>query len=530
MQRGGDFRRQGYGHSLHQRVMHRMNLRAFAFRTFCLLILLVLGHAMPTHAAGAVAASGAFPRPLDSYDDAALSVGAQLVDRAHQDPFNLLATALFLGAIIHTFLASRFMAIAHRHQHELENLGEGVGDVEARVAHDRLRDRLRFRAQLFHFMGEIEAVFGIWVVPLGIALVVCKGWPVMVDYFAHTSYAEPVFVVVVMAIASSRPVLAMAEACLARVAALGGSTPAAWWLSILTVGPLLGSFITEPAAMTICALLLRRRFYEMKHDAVLQYATLGLLFVNISVGGTLTHFAAPPVVMVASSWGWDSRFMFIHFGWKAVIGILVANGLHFLVLRRRFALLATGAVPVVAATNPAPPAVTLVHLLFIVWTVLTSHYPPLVVLGFLFFLAYVEATERHQSPIQLRGPLLVGFFLAALVLHGGGQQWWIGPVLGSLDRWPLMIGATVLTAFNDNAAITYLASLVPGFSDVLRYAVVAGAVAGGGLTVIANAPNPAGQSILQGQFGDGGISPLKLLARRARAHVDRRGRRWRFYL
>ena len=153
---------------------------------------------------------------------------------------------------------------------------------------------------------------------------------------------------------------------------------------------------------------------------------------------------------------------------------------------------------------------TLVHLLFIGWTVLTSHYPPLVVLGFLFFLAYVEATERHQSPIQLRGPLLVGFFLAALVLHGGGQQWWIGPVLGSLERWPLMVGATVLTAFNDNAAITYLASLVPGFPDALRYAVVAGAVAGGGLTVIANAPNPAGQSILQAQFGDGGISPLKL--------------------
>jgi len=92
----------------------------------------------------------------------------------------------------------------------------------------------------------------------------------------------------------------------------------------------------------------------------------------------------------------------------------------------------------------------------------------------------------------------------------GAQQWWIEPVLSSLGRWPLMIGATLLTALNDNAAITYLASLVPGFSDPLKYAVMAGAVTGGGLTVIANAPNPAGQSILQGQFGDGGISPLKL--------------------
>jgi hypothetical protein len=74
-----------------------------------------------------------------------------------------------------------------------------------------------------------------------------------------------------------------------------------------------------------------------------------------------------------------------------------------------------------------------------------------------------------------------------------------------------MLGAMTLTAFNDNAAITYLATLVPGFSESMRYAVVAGAIAGGGLTVIANAPNPAGQSILCDYFEDG-ISPLKLFA------------------
>jgi hypothetical protein len=481
-------------------------MRRIRAASLFVLLALILGLAPHALAAAAPATATVFPRPLDTYGDAALSVGAKLLDRARQDPFNLLATALFLGAIIHTFLASRFMAIAHRHQHELEILGEANGDEEAYEAHERLRDRLHFRAQLFHFMGEIEAVFGIWVVPLGIALAIFKGWSVMVDYIAHTSYAEPVFVVVVMAIASSRPVLALAEACLARVAALGGSTPAAWWLSILTVGPLLGSFITEPAAMTICALLLARRFYELKPDPVLQYATLGLLFVNISVGGTLTHFAAPPVVMVAHAWSWSLGYMFMHFGWKAVVGILVANAVHFLVLRPRFQRLEVAPASASPTAGSAPPVITVVHLLFIVWTVLTSHYPPLVVLGFLFFLAFVEATERHQSPIQLRGPLLVGFFLAALVLHGGGQQWWIAPVLGSLSRWPLMIGATVLTAFNDNAAITYLASLVPGFSDTLRYAVVAGAVVGGGLTVIANAPNPAGQSLLQ-KFFPNGISP-----------------------
>jgi Putative Na+/H+ antiporter len=134
----------------------------------------------------------------------------------------------------------------------------------------------------------------------------------------------------------------------------------------------------------------------------------------------------------------------------------------------------------------------------------------LVILGLLFFLAFVSATRLNQHAIALRPPLLVGFFLAALIIHGGCQQWWIAPVLGSLSKWPLMIGATILTAFNDNAAITYLASLVPGFSDALKYVVMAGAVTGGGLTVIANAPNPAGQSILSSRFGEAGILPLYL--------------------
>ena len=84
-------------------------------------------------------------------------------------------------------------------------------------------------------------------------------------------------------------------------------------------------------------------------------------------------------------------------------------------------------------------------------------------------------------------------------------------MLGSLSRVPLFVGATLLTSFNDNALITYLGTLVPDLSDTLRYAVVAGAVTGGGLTVIANAPNPAGQALLAGCFG-GTVSPLKLLA------------------
>jgi len=336
------------------------------------------------------------------------------------------------------------------------------------------------------------------------------------------NYTEPLFVVVIMALASTRPVVSFAEAALGRLASLGGGTPASWWVTILTVGPLLGSFITEPAAMTICALLLAKRFYCLDPTPKLRYATLGLLFVNVSIGGTLTHFAAPPVLMVARPWGWTTAFMMGQFGWRMVVAIVLSNCIYLAIFWRELRELGLrSALPEDDLPEqgldgrfepplPAPAWVTAVHALFIGWTVLTSHYPALFLGGFLFFLGFAKATAPYQSRVDLRAPLLVGFFLGGLVVHGGLQGWWIAPVLGSLPELPLLVGAMALTAFNDNALVTYLATLVSNLGDSLKIAVVGGAVAGGGLTVIANAPNPAGQSLLSRFFG-GAVSPLWLL-------------------
>ena len=307
-----------------------------------------------------------------------------------------------------------------------------------------------------------------------------------------------------------------------QVARLGQATPAAWWLSILTIAPVLGSFITEPAAMTIGALLLARQFYDLEPSPRLKYATLGLLFVNVSIGGTLTHFAAPPVLMVSRVWEWDTPFMLSHFGWRSVLAILASNLVYVLFFRSELAALRRRT-PVhdverpdedLGATMqprllPVPAWLTISHMLFMAWTVFNSHYPAMFVGGFLFFLGFARATALYQGRIELKSPLLVGFFLAGLVIHGGLQGWWIAPVLASLTAEPLFFVATVLTAFNDNALITYLATLVPNLGESLKVAVVEGAVTGGGLTVIANAPNPAGQSILS-RFFEGGVSPLKL--------------------
>lgn len=484
-------------------------------------MLIVATSVAAASAAGAEpqAATAILPRALSSY---AVPAGGGLADvlvsRIQAEPFNLVATVLFLLAITHTFLTSRFRHWAHEaEERHAAEIGRRVPAAKARSEAGKTTPEVSFKGQLLHFLGEVEAVFGIWAVLLAAAIALRFGWDSMVDYLGtRVAFTEPMFVVVIMAIAGTRPVLRVAEACLGAVAGLGRSTVGAWWLAILIVAPLLGSCITEPAAMTIAALLLVRQFYAFRPSSRLAYGTIGLLFVNVSVGGTLTHFAAPPVLMVAAPWGWDTPHMLAHFGWKAVLGILAATLLYYLLFRSELRELegrrhAPG-IRTDADTGPSVPAwITTVQLSFMAFIVLVAHHPPLFIGAFLFFLAFSQATAHHQGRLELRSPLLVGFFLAGLVIHGGLQGWWIEPVLKSLGEAPLFVGATLLTAINDNAAITYLATLVPGFSDAAKYAVVAGAVTGGGLTVIANAPNPAGQSILQRFFPDG-VSPAGLAA------------------
>ena len=456
-----------------------------------------------------VAAS--LPRALASYPEVpGASLFDILLERMRIEPFNAIATAIFAIAIVHTFGSVWFLRRAHAVQHAHDDRARRAGRQPAPSV----------AAEALHFLGEIEVVFGLWAIVLMIAMSVYAGWETATHYFNDgVVYTEPLFVVVIMALAATRPVITFAEAAMRRVANLRGGTPLAWWLTILTVGPLLGSLITEPAAMTISALLLARQFYDLQPSLRLKYATLGLLFVNVSIGGTLTHFAAPPVLMVARTWEWGTGYVLSEFGWRAVVAIVISNLAYLVTFRKELASLAGKPAPADhfepegdhREASAIPPWITAVHLGFMAWTVATAHYPALFVGGFLVFLGFAKATAPYQSRIELKSPLLVGFFLAGLVIHGGLQAWWIAPVLSRLSEVPLFIAAVVLTAFNDNAMITFLATLVPTLSESMKIAVVGGAVTGGGLTVIANAPNPAGQTLLSKFFGEG-INPMGLLA------------------
>ncbi|BDS08476.1 membrane protein [Oceaniferula spumae] len=487
------------------------------------LILFLITFAMPAvHAAADPGAKPEFLQRMEEFpaEETASEMSGiweKISYRASEQPFLVVASIIFLLAIIHTFFAVPLTKYSHKLQHEHDSMIRKQKEAAGESA--KADDMVSFKATFFHFLGEIEAIFGIWVLVLIAAIIGFYDVETVKSYITTVNFTEPMFVVIIMALASTRPVLRFAESCLSFFAKWGKETPSAWWLSILIVAPILGSFITEPGAMTIAAMLLAKKFYKLKPSAKLAYGTLGLLFVNISVGGVLTNFAAPPVLMVAQKWGLTTPEMFLHFGEKAIAGILLSTALYYVVFRKELVSLAAklddhdgdGKGDLQDERSRSIPLwITVTHLFFMAWTVFFAHTPALFVGGFLFFLAFRQGTAHHQFNMQLKGPILVGFFLAGLVIHGGLQGWWLGPIITSLEKLPLFVGSVVLTSFNDNAAITFLASQVSGLSADLKYAVLAGAVCGGGLTVIANAPNPAGQALLSRFFGDG-VSPGKLL-------------------
>ena len=406
----------------------------------------------------------------------------------------LLATVLFALAIIHTFSVPMFARIANRP-------GPHQG--------------------LWHLLAEVEGVFGFWATIFLVFMAATGGIDAAVKYMDGRNFTEPLFVFAIMVIAASRPILDLVQRIvryLARVLPL--QTEVAQFFITLSLVPLAGSLITEPAAMTLAALMLQEGYFSRAQSVKYKYLALGVLFVNISIGGVLTAFAAPPVLIVANTFGWDSLFMLTHFGWKAAIAVFINAVAITFICRRE--IVRTARVPIRRETRiergdaaeraeVVPASVIVVHCLFLFGVVFFSHHPHIFMGMLMLFIGYCTAYNRYQNPLLIKEGLMVGFFLAGLLILGGMQQWWLQDLLAGLEPMVLFIGSTALTGITDNAALTYLGSLVEGTSPEWRYMLVAGAVTGGGLTVIANAPNPAGFSLLRRHFPNKAIAPQYLL-------------------
>lgn len=545
-----------------------------------------------------------FPMQDSAYEDAAYDhVLDILKHRIQVEPFNLVTLIIFLCAIVHTLLSSVFIKKSHKKTVEYKALIKaGLVDKHSHS----------ISAGVYHLLGEVEVVFGIWAVVLAVSISLNYSWTTFVAFIDSLHYTEPLFVIVIMTIASSRPIIKFFEQFTWQIVKVLGDSAEVWWLTILILTPLLGSFITEPAAMTIAAYMLSEKFYQLNPPMRLRYVTLALLFVNVSIGGALTNFAAPPILMVAGPWDWTTQYMFLTFGWKSVLAIVISTGTYYFIFKKDIKALGeayqhylfkrkiqsrfvsakeleesfTQLANIVNSTvgfidelnayssilkdnlnelalqrltqeeveeldirnaidskfesiqieemrkilpgllpedqrpqyrdpnwntrgDKVPMWITVVHLVFLVWTVVNAHNPVLFMAGFMFFLGFFQVTAFYQNRIDLKPALLVAFFIAGIMIHGSLQSWWIGPLLTHLPAEGLNSASILLTAFNDNAAITYLSTLVSELPKALKYAIVSGAITGGGLTVIANAPNPVGQSILKKHFNTG-ISSVSL--------------------
>ena len=395
----------------------------------------------------------------------------------------ITATVLFAIAIVHTFSVPVFARLAHKN-------GPHAG--------------------LWHFLSEVEAVFGVWAFVLLVVMALVAGTSGMIEYADSRNFTEPLFVFAIMVVAASRPIIDLVSILVRLVArALPINRQVATFFVVMTFVPLAGSLITEPAAMTLAALLLRDGYFKRPGHSLFKYTTLGVLFVNVSIGGVLSAYAAPPVLMVAQTFGWDTAYMLSHFGLRAIVAVVINSFvltiIHYKVLSDKQVETHQGVTK--ETTKSVPALIMFIHLLFLLGVVVFAHHPAIFLGLLLLFIGFCEAYKRYQSKLMIKEGLMVGFFLAGLVVLGGLQKWWLQDLLGGLSPTVLFWGSTALTALTDNAALTYLGSLVEGTSEAWRYMLVAGAVTGGGLTVIANAPNPAGFAILKADFTNETISP-----------------------
>lgn len=400
----------------------------------------------------------------------------------------VLGSIFFAIAILHTFVAGRILKLSKSYPR---------GSVPE---------------ALFHLLGEIEIVFGFWAAIFMVIFAAWKGLGEAHAYHDSLKFTEPIFVFCIMVVAATRPIMFGARALiqfignfLSRVLRIPGTL--ADTFVVLTVGPLAGSFITEPAAMTVTAMLLLAMIKNV--DSKLMYALLAVLFVNVSIGGALTPFAAPPILMVVSKWQWDFAFIFHHFGWKSALAVLV-NSLAFVLFFREKIQKNMQEINVSTQELQHMPVWVLgVHYAILAALVVAAHHENAAMGVFLLFLGIVSVTKQYHSELRLKESLLVAFFLGGIIMFGEFQKWWLAPLLSGMESMTLYFGAAGLTAITDNAALTYLGSQVEGLVDLSKYYLVAGAIAGGGLTIIANAPNAAGFSILARKFPDG-LDPLKL--------------------
>lgn len=409
---------------------------------------------------------------------------------------------IFALAIIHAFLTHYFYALHEKYK----------------IKANRVSKQQKFYlslSEICYFFSEIEIVFGFWIIPLVLGLFLFLGVQETLHYLTSRDYTYALYMAVVVAFVSTRPIIQCAERLLAYISRLGGNSVKTWWWTILTLGPFLDIFLKEPGAMTITSILMAKTCFPFVKSRKFRYGTLALLFLNISLGGLFSPYTSRSLFLVAQLEKWDLAYTLMHFSWKALIVILLNTGLTYFVFRKKFPKDSSALLTFLEneKREHIPIWLTIIHLGLFLAIILSSEYPPIFLGVFFIFIGIHKVTHHYQGheqgPLQLKPAIAVGFFFASLLIHGELQEGWVLKFLSDLNFEGALAISTFLSSIIDNAIVLYFLDQIKPLKDPVLYAIIAGSLSAAALTVMANGPNLIGYTILKKFFG-GNISPFQL--------------------
>ncbi len=410
----------------------------------------------------------------------------------YSSSLQLGATFLFFCAVFHTFLTPSLAKIYQEYQHK-------------KMVFPERWKRYLLLGECFRLLSKIELVFIFWAVPLFFLFLWCEGYKVTMGYFNSRNYLSALFIMVMLILLESKPIEYFSECVFSTIAKIGRQSPKCWWWTLMIAAPLSSFFLKETGAMIIASTLLVKHFYRLFPSTKFGYATMGLLFSNISISGLLSAFSSRALFMILPSVKWGNTMILQHFCWKAVLAILISTSVCYWIFRKEF-----DSFPAVSVSAKAkeriPKWVICTHIGFVAALMILQSEPLFMGALFVFYLAFQNFTVFYQHSINLAKIAFVGLFFVGLVVFGGLQEWWVLEVMHRMSDFGYLITAYILSISLDNALVNYIVHNLPVATDCYLYLVLSGCMSAGGLTLIANMPNIVGYLILKPSFPSSSFS------------------------
>lgn len=407
------------------------------------------------------------------------------------------ATSLFVLSIIHMFLAPWFTRLYRFFQHK-------------KIVFPERWKKYLWLSEFFRLIGRIELVFILWSIPLFFLFIYTEGYRITMAYFNTRNYTFALFIMIMWILLGSKPISYLAEHTFAKIASIGRQSPKSWWLTVMFVAPLSTSFLKETGAIIIATTLLAKYFYDLSPSSKFAYATMGLLFSNISVGGLLTASSSRSLSMVYPVLRWSHSEVIINFGWKALLAICISTLTYYYIFRKEFKNFPNKVAYIVKSNRKIPVWMICSHILFL-YTLIHFRSIPILMGGVLIlFLFFHRLTIFYQRKIDLLKIGFLGLFFLGMSFLGGLQEWWILSLIKKMSDFGYMLTSYMLSIFLDNVLVNLMMHDVPMVTDCYLYLIISGCVAAGGLTLISNTPNIVGYSALRPFFQTPSFSFWKL--------------------